>query len=69
MTLEHEDLARGARVELAVTAALAGDVAVAAGILAGMSRDERDEFGPLITAMFPAAVPGRQPAVLSRGAA
>jgi len=54
VSLEHEDQARGARVEIAINAAARGDIATAAGILAGMSRAERDEFGPLITAMFPA---------------
>lgn len=59
MTIEHADLARGARVEIAINAATKGDVATAAGILAGMSQPERDEFGPLIVAMFPIAMPGR----------
>jgi hypothetical protein len=55
MSLDQEDLARGARVEIAIEAARKGDVAVAVGILAGMSREERDVFGPLVTASFPAA--------------
>ena len=59
MTLEHEDQARGARVEIAVAAASKGDIAVAVGILAGMSQAERNEFGPLITSMFPVSAFGR----------
>jgi hypothetical protein len=59
MTMEHEDLARGARVEIAVRAASKGDLATAAGILAGMSAEERDQFGPLVAASFPVSAPGR----------
>ncbi len=48
--LHAADHARGARVEIAVRAAQEGDIATAAGILAGMSAEERDAFGPLVTA-------------------
>lgn len=69
MSIEHEDLARGARVELAVRAATEGDIAMAAGILAGMSLEERNEFGPLIKSAFPVAVPGQAFGAMSRSAA
>jgi len=69
MSIEHADLARGARVEIAMNAASKGDIAMAAGILAGMSREERDEFGPLITAMFPVSVPGQAFGAMSRSVA
>lgn len=51
--LDQADNARGARVELAIEAAQRGNLALAAGILAGFSAEERDAFGPLIVASFP----------------
>ena len=57
--IDQEDHARGARVEIAISAAERGDRAVALGILAGMSAEERDVFGPLITAAFPTQPPAR----------
>ncbi len=51
--LDQEDHARGARVEIALAAAARGDLAVTAGIIAGMSGEERAEFGPLIVAAVP----------------
>lgn len=49
-SLQEADGARGARVEIAMRAAEDGDYPTAAGILAGMSAEERDAFGPWITA-------------------
>jgi hypothetical protein len=48
--IDEEDHARGARVEIAIRAAQSGDLATAAGILAGMSGEERDAIAPLIAA-------------------
>jgi hypothetical protein len=48
--IDEEDHARGARVEIAIRAAQSGDLATAAGILAGMSAEERTAVTPLITA-------------------
>src|SRR5438270_886776 len=48
--IDEEDHARGARVEIAIRAAQSGDLATAAGILAGMSSEERDAIAPLIAA-------------------
>lgn len=48
--IDQEDHARGARVEIALLAAQRGELATAAGILAGMSGEERQTFGPLIAA-------------------
>ena len=48
--INEEDHARGARVEIAIRAAQKGDHALAAGILAGMSAEERDAVGPLVAA-------------------
>jgi hypothetical protein len=59
MSTEHTDHARGARIEIAMAAATKGDIAVATGILAGLSKADRDEFGPMITALFPVSTPGR----------
>lgn len=49
-SIDQEDHARGARVEIALLAAQRGELATAAGILAGMSSEERQTFGPLIAA-------------------
>jgi hypothetical protein len=48
--IDDEDHARGARVEIAIRAAQSGDLATAAGILAGMSAEERAAITPLVTA-------------------
>lgn len=48
--IDEEDHARGARVEIAIRAAQSGDLATAAGILAGMSPEERTAIAPLIAA-------------------
>lgn len=48
--IDEEDHARGARVEIAIRAAQSRDLATAAGILAGMSGEERDAIAPLIAA-------------------
>ena len=48
--IDEEDHARGARVEIAIRAAQSGDLATAAGILAGMSGEERNAIAPLIAA-------------------
>ncbi len=48
--IDEEDHARGARVEIAIRAAQTGDLATAAGILAGMSAEERAAIAPLIAA-------------------
>lgn len=50
MALHEADGARGARVEIAIRAAQNGDLATAAGILAGLSLEEREAFTPWVTA-------------------
>lgn len=46
--IDQADLARGARVEMLVEAIKSDNQARALGLWAGMTRDERSEFGPLI---------------------
>jgi hypothetical protein len=48
--LDEADGARGARVEIALRAAEGGDFPTALGILAGLSLEEQNAFGPWITA-------------------
>jgi hypothetical protein len=55
-SLDQEDPARALRVERAIDAAKRGDSATALGILAGMSAQEREAYGSLITGFLPPEV-------------
>ncbi|HZP54443.1 hypothetical protein [Actinocrinis sp.] len=50
--VDQADMARGARVELLIEAIESGRKARALGMWAGMSVEERAEFGPLIWALM-----------------
>jgi hypothetical protein len=63
MSLGEASPARGARVELALDAALRGQLARAVGTVAGMSAAERAEFGPLIVAVLRHDAPAAADAV------
>jgi hypothetical protein len=50
--VDQADMARGARIELLAEAIESGKKARALGMWAGMSAEERAEFGPLIWALI-----------------
>lgn len=66
MSVHDEDLARGARVEIALDAAERGNVSLALGILAGMSDADRREHSGAVLALLDQAAPGRLGPVADR---
>jgi len=62
-SLDQEDPARALRVERAIDAARNGDPAIALGILAGMSAEERNAYGLLIIGFLPPEILASLPAL------
>ena len=58
MSYAKADPARGARVELAMRFAEAGDLSGTMGMLAGMPHSELAEYGPLVLGALERAAPG-----------